>query len=324
MYTEIQDELKYTKDKLQATMEEMHASQEEMRSMNEELQSTNEELQSTNEELTTSKEELQSLNEELVTVNSELQAKVDDLTRANNDIKNLLYSTNIATVFLDGDLRITRFTPSATNIINLLPTDLGRPISDISTKLKEAGAGDGRIVKESRHVIETLTPVEEMLNTKDDHWYNMRILPYRTVDNVIDGVVITFNDVTELKHLEQLMKANKEYAEAIVATVREPLVVLDNTMRIVTANKSFYTIFHVMPQDVEGQPLFEIGGGLWNIPELKKQLEDVLPKKKAFEGFKVERDFPGVGRMAIMLNARKIDVGGEKSLILLALQECPV
>ncbi len=311
-FDEIAEELRYTKEKLQATLEEMHASQEELRSMNEEMQSTNEELQSTNEELTTSKEELQSLNEELVTVNSELQAKVDDLTRANNDIKNLLTSTDIATIFLNGNLKITRFTPAATSIVNLLPSDMGRPITDISTKLKDTSTGDDFIVKESRHVLEKLSTVEKQIETKEGRWYNMRIIPYRTVDNVIDGVVITFNDITDLKRLEQSLRESRDYAEAIIATIREPLIVLDDSMHVVTANKSFYNTFRVGPTETEGQLLFDLGNGQWNIPELKKLLESVLPKKKVFNDFKVEQDFPNIGHRRMLLNARKIETRRER------------
>jgi two-component system CheB/CheR fusion protein len=316
---EVVEELRYTKDKLQNTMEEMHASQEELRSMNEEMQSTNEELQSTNEELSTSKEELQSLNEELMTVNSELQAKVDDLTRANNDIKNLLSSTDIATIFLNGSLNITRFTQAATNIVNLLPTDLGRPITDISTNLKNTDPGDDSIAKESSRVIETLATVEKLVETRDDFWYKMHILPYRTVDNVIDGVVITFSDVTDLKCYEQSLKESKDYAEAIIETIREPLVVLDDSMQVVTANRSFYDTFQVTPRETEGQFLFDLGNHQWDIPELKELLGNVLPNKKTFNDFKVIHDFPNIGPRRMMLNARKIDIG-KKGLILLAIE----
>ncbi len=317
---EIEEELRYTKEKLQGTLEEMHASQEELRSMNEEMQSTNEELQSTNEELTTSKEELQSLNEELVTVNSELQAKVDDLTRANNDIKNLLVSTDVATIFLNSNLKITRFTPAATSIVNLLPSDMGRPITDISTKLKDMGTGDDFIVKESRHVLEKLSTVEKQIETREGRWYNTRIIPYRTVDNVIDGVVITFNDITDLKSLERSLRESRDYAEAIIATIREPLAVIDDSMRVVSANKSFYNTFNVGPTETEGKLLFDLGNGQWNIPELKKLLGNVLPKKKVFNDFKVERDFPNIGHRQMLLNARKIEIG-EKDLILLAFEK---
>jgi two-component system CheB/CheR fusion protein len=163
--------------------------------------------------------------------------------------------------------------------------------------------------------------VENQVETKDDRWYTMRIMPYRTVDNVIDGVVITFNDITELKRLEESNKAAREYAEAIIDTIREPLVVLDQNMNVVTADKAFYHTFHVTPAETEHHSLFEIGNGQWNIPELRRLLENVLPDKKTFENFKDEHDFPGIGRRVMMLNGRKIDSGENKGLILLAIHD---
>ena len=320
-YGKLLEELKYTKDKLQSTMEEMRASQEELRSMNEELQSTNEELQSSNEELTTSKEEMQSLNEELMTVNSEQQSNLEDMTRANNDIKNLLNSTNIATIFVNNDLKITRFTPSVTKIVNLLPTDLDRPLTDISTNIKDTNNSKNLIVQESRLVIETLVPVEKQIETNDGHYYTMHISPYRTMDNVIAGAVITLDDVTELKRLEQSSNAARDYAEAIIATVYDPLVVLDDNMNIVTANTSFYNTFKVTPAETEHHNLFIIGNGQWNIPELKELLENVLPSKKAFEKYKVEYDFQGIGHRVMLLNGKKIEIDGDKGLILLVIHD---
>ena len=206
-------------------------------------------------------------------------------------------------------------------MVNLLPSDIGRPITDISTNIKDTGISSSFIVQESRQVIDTLASVEKQLETKDDRWYTMRIMPYRTVDNVIDGVVITFNDITELKLLERSMKAANEYSEAIIATVREPLVVLDDTMHVVTASKAFYNMFRVSPAETERRLLFELGSGQWNIPDLKKLLEKVLPRKKVFEGFKVEYDFPNIGHRVMLLNARKIEGDGKKGLILLAIED---
>jgi two-component system CheB/CheR fusion protein len=175
----------------------MQTSQEELKSTNEELQSTNEELQSSNEELTTSKEEMQSLNEELQTVNHELQAKVDELSRSNNDMKNLLNSTDIATLFLDGDLHVRRFTTPTTRIIKLIPGDAGRPITDITSDLEYSDLAD-----DAREVLRTLVYKERMVSTKDGRWFALRIMPYRTLENLIDGVVITFNDASAARALE--------------------------------------------------------------------------------------------------------------------------
>ena len=195
----LEKELQSTKEYLQATIEQMQTSNEELRSANEELQSTNEELQSTNEELATSKEELQSTNEELVTVNSELQDKIEALLQANSDINNLLASTDIGTIFLDNDLRIKRFTPAMTNFFNLIQTDIGRPISDITSKIPLVN-----ISQEVRAVLKDLQKREFEMQTENGNWYSMRILPYRTIENTIDGVVITFMDITGVKKAEQL------------------------------------------------------------------------------------------------------------------------
>jgi two-component system, chemotaxis family, CheB/CheR fusion protein len=163
----------------------------------------NEELQSTNEELETSKEELQSVNEELATVNSELQTKVADLSRANNDMNNLLAGTGIATVFVDHHLRILRFTPAATRIINLILTDVGRPVGHIVSNLK----GYDRLAEDAQSVLDALIPKEAQVESADGKWYAMRILPYRTIDNVIEGVVITFVDITEIRQAEESRRA---------------------------------------------------------------------------------------------------------------------
>lgn len=197
-FAEMENELKYTKEHLQTTVEEMETSQEELKSTNEELQSTNEELQSTNEELTTSKEELQSLNEELITVNAELQNKVEELSRTNNDMKNLLDSTEIATIFLDNHLNVKRFTAPAVNIVNLIAADVGRPISHIVSNMKYE-----RLTEDVNEVMKSLVFKEIQVETKNGKWYLMRIKPYRTFENVIDGVVITFTDFSDFKKLEQ-------------------------------------------------------------------------------------------------------------------------
>jgi two-component system CheB/CheR fusion protein len=179
----------------------MQTSQEELRSTNEELQSTNEELQSTNEELTTSKEEMQSMNEELQTVNHELQAKVDELSYSNNDMKNLLNSTDIATLFLDDALLVRRFTTQTAKLIKLIPADAGRPITDIATELNYLKMSD-----DAREVLRTLVFKETEVSTRDGRWFKVRIMPYRTLENVIDGVVITFTDATTSKALEAALR----------------------------------------------------------------------------------------------------------------------
>ncbi len=190
---------------LQGTREEMQTSQEELKSTNEELQSTNEELQSTNEELTTSKEEMQSLNEELQTINIELQSKVSDFIRANDDMKNLLNSTEIATLFLDKELNIRRFTEQVTKIFKLRSADIGRPFTDLVNDLLYPDMDH-----HARQVIKTLTTIETAIATADGRWFNVRIMPYRTVDDRIDGLVMTFTDITTAKRLEMELKKSNE------------------------------------------------------------------------------------------------------------------
>jgi two-component system CheB/CheR fusion protein len=186
---------------VRAMQEEMQSSKEELTSANEEMQSMNEELQSANEELTTSKEELQSLNEELQTVNAELQSRVDDLSSVNSDLKNLLNSTEIATVFLDSALSVRRFTDHATSIFKLIPSDVGRPLSDIANELHYPG-----LLADSREVLQTLMPVDKQISAEGARWFKIRIMPYRTLENVIDGVVITLSDITAFKTLEAKLR----------------------------------------------------------------------------------------------------------------------
>jgi PAS domain S-box-containing protein len=195
--TAVAEELLLTRHELDVTRGEMQSSLEELKSANEEQQATNEELQSVNEELTTSKEEMQSMNEELHSVNAELQAKIDDLLWVNNDMRNLLNSTEIATIFLDEKMQVRRFTPHATQFFKLIPGDVGRSLSDIVTDLIYP-----ELQTDAADVLRTLMFVEKQISTHDTRWVKVRIMPYRTQDNVIDGVVITFIDITEIKNLE--------------------------------------------------------------------------------------------------------------------------
>lgn len=201
----LMDELRGKDEYLQATREELESANEELKSSNEEMQSVNEELQSTNEEMETSKEELQSVNEELATVNAELNAKVADLTRLNDDMNNLLAGSGIATIFVDHKLRILRFTPTAREIINLIESDVGRPVAHIVSNLVDYND----MVKDVTSVLDTLTIKEERVQSLEGRWFSMRIRPYRTLGNVIEGAVLTFVDITEMKQIEdELKKAN--------------------------------------------------------------------------------------------------------------------
>ena len=214
---QLEAELRATRAELKSTVEELESANEELKSSNEELISTNEELQSANEEMQTSKEELQSLNEELETINAELHHKVEDLATANGDLRNLFASTEIATIFLDGELRVARFTPAATELLRLIETDVGRPIGDLAPRF------DGQdLVRDARAVLATLKPLQRQVRAVDrDSRYILRILPYRTVENVIAGVVITFADVTELKRAEDAFRQSEERFRLLVEGVKD-------------------------------------------------------------------------------------------------------
>jgi len=221
-HRDLERELQRAREEVQAGREEMQTSQEELKSMNEELQSSNEELQSTNEELTTSKEEMQSLNEELQTVNAELQSKLDELSGTNNDMRNLLNSTEIATVFLDNELRVRRFTLQAQTIIKLIPSDVGRPITDLASDLLYP-----ELVTDAHEVLRTLVFSERSIGTKDKRWFTVRVMPYRTMDNRISGVVITYSDITAAKKVEAALRARQ--SEMTTHSVEQGLT-LDRAM----------------------------------------------------------------------------------------------
>ena len=252
----LERELESNKETLQTTIEEMETSNEELKSTNEELQSVNEELQSANEELETSKEELQSTNEELVTVNTELQNKVDELSQANNDIINLLASTEIGTIFLDTNLCIKRFTPPMTKIFNLIQTDLGRPISDITTKIRYTD-----LKKDAIEVLKTLARRDVEVQDDDGKWYTMSTSPYRTTENVIDGIVMTFVDITKIKDAE-----NAQLLATVVNDSYDAVTVQDFKGEICAWNRGAEELYG------------------WTATEaLKKNIKDMIPANKRKE-----------------------------------------
>ena len=313
---QLEQELQYTKENLQSTIEELETANEELKSSNEELQSTNEELQSTNEELETSKEELQSLNEELQTVNAEFQGKMEDLALANDDMTNLLNNTSIATVFLGNDLKIKRFTHSVSDVIKMIPSDVGRPIGDLTSRL------DYDLVTDAQDVLATLMTKETEVPAEGGRWYRVRLMPYRTSENVIDGLVATFVDVTASKEAEIQIAKVAEYTQSIVDTVREPLMVLDDELRLVSANEAFYRTFQVTPEDSIGQLLYELGDGQWNLPQLREHLDQTLQSDSAFEDFSVTSNFPSIGRRTMLLNGRRLEQAVTlPGKILLAIQD---
>ncbi len=254
----LRQELRAKEEYLQSTNEELETANEELKSSNEEMQSVNEEMQSTNEELETSKEELQSVNEELATVNAELQTKVADLSRANNDMNNLLAGTGIGTVFVDHQLRILRFTPAATRIINMILSDVGRPVAHVVTNL----VGYDRLVADAKGVLDTLVPKEVDVQTAEGAWYTMRIQPYRTLDNVIEGAVITFVDITEMKRAEVELRR----LAVVVRDAYDAITVRDLEGRILAWNPGAERLYG------------------WSEAEaLKKNFRDLIPESQREE-----------------------------------------
>ncbi|MHB8853729.1 MAG: chemotaxis protein CheB [Ignavibacteriaceae bacterium] len=321
---ELEHELKSTKENLHSTIEELETSNEELKSTNEEMQSTNEEMQSANEELETSKEELQSLNEELITVNTELQNKNDELSVVSNDMKNLLDGIDIPTIFLDNELCVKRFTSNAAKIINLISSDVGRPLSHIATNLKYE-----KLIEDIKEVLKNLVFKENELQTNDGNWYLMRILPYRTSKNFIDGVVITFSDIHSAKaaseviaKLNQELKISYNYANNIFDTVRDALLVLDKELKVISANRSFYKTFNTDMEKTIGKYIFDLDDKKWEISKLRQLLEQIIPKNNFFEDFEVEYVVDNETRKKLLLNARQIYHEDRKTkLILLAMQD---
>lgn len=307
--------LRDLEQQVQRSGDHLHRSIMELQGSNEALQSANEELQSANEELETSKEEMESLNEELQTVNAELQTKVVALSQIHDDMANLLDATDIATVFLDRQLRIKRFSRPVTALVNLRDTDVGRPLADLQT-----GLAYDRLVDDAAAVLRTLAVREVAVQARSGRSYLMRILPYRTVDNVIDGVVITFTDTTELTAARVAGEA-RALAGNIVATVREPLLVLDRDLRILVANAAFHRCFRVTEEEILGQPLAAVVGGAWDLPELRRRLTEVLRHDGVVEGFAVERELPGLGVRRMVLDARRLrQASDQPDLVLLAME----
>lgn len=319
---ELEKELRFTKENLRNTIEELESSNEELTSTNEELQSNNEELQSVVEESVTGKEELNSLNEELLTVNTELERKNMELSVINSDTKNLLYGIDEAIVFLDPLLRIRRFTPQTETIMNLLPSDVGRPIQDIALKLHYED-----LLIDCNVVLDTLNTIEKEVVTKNGRWYRLKIIPYRTVENVIDGVVMTFGNIDEQKQSQNKLKqltlearASQEYAESIVNTVREPLLILEPNLIIRSSNTAFFDTFKTSLKEIQGASLEQVLNGKWKIPSVMTKLKELSSNEVELEKMNGEIAIPEGGMKAVHVTARKMQIPSvETTLILLSI-----
>ena len=318
----LKQELAAAQDALRHSIEAEDTLKEEFQSANEEILSANEELQSTNEELETSKEELQSANEEMNTLNAELRHKNSELHELNNDISNFLNSTRIPVVMLDRRMRIRRLTPTADKLLKVVSSDVGRPVADIRLNIKAASLESHGLEPMIAKVLESLQPAEREVQDLEDHWRSLNILPYRTQDNKIDGVVLALQDIDAIKSANEQLRRSAEFFRGVMDTVREPLLVLDPELRIIAANESFQSTFKVAPAQTVDKHLYSIVAEQWNIPELRRLLERVLPKDQAVTDFEVESDFEGIGRRRMLLNARMLTQENQRQpMILLAIED---
>jgi two-component system, chemotaxis family, CheB/CheR fusion protein len=250
LVAQLENELQRTKEQLQATIEQYETTSEEMKASNEELQAVNEELRSTAEELETSKEELQSINEELMTVNFELKGKVDEVSQVNDDLKNLISATEIATIFVDRGLRLRRFTPRALDLFNLIPTDIGRSLLDITHRLAYP-----EIAADAEQVLAKLTSIERELQAEDGRWYIARLLPYRTLDDRIDGAVLNFVEITARKRAEILLRQTEERLRLLIEGVNDyAIITFDTEHRITAWNAGAKVMFGYTEEEMIGQP----------------------------------------------------------------------
>jgi len=315
--TKLREELAETHEYLRNLTEQHEAHSEELRASNEEARSANEELQSTNEELRTTKEELQSANEELTTVNEELQSRNEELNSTNSDLKNLLAAITIPILMVDSNLRVRRFNAAAGETFELGPVDIGRPIGHLRGRIETP-----RLEQQVKSVIDTLHPISEELQDSAGSWYSLAIRPYRTVDDRIAGAVITLQDIDPLKRGLQAAEEARDYAEGMIETVREPLVVLDSDLRVQRATRAFYDGFLVTREETEGRLLYDLGNGEWNQPRLRECIGAALFRSEPFQDFEVEHDFPHIGRRVMRLNGRRIPFpNSERRMLLLSIED---
>jgi two-component system CheB/CheR fusion protein len=313
----LEKELESTKHDLRATIHDLEHANEELKASNEEAMSMNEEFQSTNEELETSKEELQSLNEELTTLNAQLQQKIDSESHLVDDLNNLLSSSGIATLFLDRNFNIMRFTPTVRNLFNVISSDVGRPFADITSKID-----DPELLHDAEKVLANLTRVIREVRAMNGEWFNRAIHPYRTKSEKIDGVVVTYSNITLQKKSESAAAASTMFAENIINTVREPLIVLDENLHVVQSSKSFDRKFGTQSKNLKGQSFYKLSDGQWDVLELRDLLGCVLPEKTNVESFEITIDLREEGKRQMVLNARAIQKdGGSSNLILLAIED---
>ncbi|MGE0468325.1 MAG: chemotaxis protein CheB [Nitrospira sp.] len=342
---DLKRELADTREYLHSIQEQSEASNQELQASNEEVQSANEELQSLNEELETSKEELESANEELITVNDEMANRNAELSRLNADWLNLNHSINLPVVVLERDLTIRWLSAQAETLLSIRSDDVHRPIGSIRHNLRwnkrcreqqehgklELTEDEGRAAEiedvpidmesVAAEVIATVRACESEVRSPKDQWYLMRVRPYLTLDNKVDGAVMVLMDITELKRNERQITHAREYAEAIIETGHEPMLVLDGALCVERANRAFYRAFEISGAETIGRTVFELGDHQLDSPDLRSLLQDVLPLRTTVEEFQVTYPSTRRGFRTMVLNARRLEIYGKSPRILLAIQD---
>lgn len=310
-------ELAEVRDYLRAQIQDHEAALEELRAANEEISSANEELQSANEQLATAKEELQSTNEELTTVNDELNGRNSELALLSNDLTNVLSSVDVPILMVDRGLRLRRYTPSAARHFGLTADHIGQCFGDLEHQLPCAG-----LHQLAEGVVGQLAAATRDVQDAHGCWWTLTVRPYRTGDHRIEGAVLTFADVDLLHRSLATAQEERDFSNAIVNTVREPLLVLTPEFRVERGNPAFYRTFQEAADDVEGRPLHELGNGEWNLPQLRHMLEEVLPHNFEFSDLEVEQTFRHIGARSMSLNGRRIvRKNGSAQAILLAIED---
>jgi two-component system CheB/CheR fusion protein len=297
----LEQELDATRKELESAIHNLETSNDELTATNEEAMSVNEELQSTNEELETSKEELQSLNEELTALNSQLNETIEQQRATANDLRNTMNSSEIAMLFLDGNLEIRLFTPAARTMFSVIASDIGRPLADLARRIN-----DPRLLADAAAVLAGEVPPLREVEADNGAWYTRRILPYRNQDDRVEGVVITFTDISERKTAERAIEAARSYSDNIINTIRQPLVVLDEALCVVSASRSFYDIFSVKPEETVGRQLDAVDDGLLDLAALRDFLDRLRRGERIIEDHHIEVELAARGMRSLLVNALEI------------------
>ncbi len=314
---ELERELREVREYVDTVVADKEATNAELQAAYEESLSSNEEYQSTNEELETTKEELESLNEELTTVNDELEQRNVALAEVNGDLTNLLESIEIPIVLLSGDLRIRRYNPEAERLLRLIPAHKGRPIA----KCRPSALPSDLPAMAKRAMDQNVMQVRTLLDD-EGHWRELRVRPYHAADGSVSGAVLALVDIDQLKRSLDLVSRARDFSEAVVETALEPLLVLDDELRVKTANNAFYRAFKLAPAGVLGQPITGLAGGDWDIAALKDLLREVRDEGRPFDGYEVTHEFRELGRRTLRINGRRIvEPAGRSRDVLLALSD---